>query len=187
VSDQVWLGAAAPPDALARLRAAGLQVDSVQTAAGVLRQMQRSGPALADDFLLVATIVALIAAAASTLAFLGATTRQRATELAALEVNGIRRPVLVRSFAVESGVLALTALFGAGAGVLAVVMAVPSLPELAAPPAIPLQYVLPGGLMTAVSAAVVAVVVAASAVVALILLRRMSPLLLRTAPDDTTG
>ena len=129
-SDEVWLGPAAPRDSLARLQAEGLRVDSVQTASAAIRQVDRSGPALADDFLLVATIVALVAAAASILGALGATTRQRATELTALEIGAIRRRVLARSLAIESLVLVATALFGIGAGVLAAVMAIPSLPEL---------------------------------------------------------
>jgi hypothetical protein len=80
-------------------------------------------------------------------------------------------------------VLAATTLFGAGAGVVAAIMAVPSLPELAAPSVIPLHYGLPAGLVAGLSAAVVCVVVAASAVMALIVVRRMSPSLLRTAGD----
>jgi hypothetical protein len=186
-SDEVWLGRAAPRGVLARLRAAGLQIDSVQTASAALRDFDRRGPALADDFLLVATIAALLAAAAGILGALGATSRQRATELTALEIGGIRRRVLARSLAIESLVLAATALFGVAAGVLAAVMAIPSLPELGTPAVIPLQYGLPGGLLAGVSAAAMAGVVLATATVALILIRRMSPLLLRTAPYDTSG
>ncbi len=143
-SDEVWLGRDAPRDGLARLQGEGLRIDSVQTASAAIRQFDRSGPALADDFLLVATIVALLAAAASILGALGATTRQRATELTALEVGGIHRRVLARSLAIESLVLVATALFGVAAGVLAAVMAIPSLPELGSPSVVPLQYALPG-------------------------------------------
>lgn len=186
-ADQVWLGPAAPPNALARLRAAGLRVDGVERAAAVFAQLQRSGPALADDFLLVATLAAVLAAAISTLGALGATTRQRATELTALEVGGIRRRVLARSLAIESAVLAVTGLSGAVAGVVAAIMAIPALPELTTPSLVPLQYGLPGGLVAAVSAAVMAVVLLAGAAVAAVLIHRMSPFLLRTAPDDTVG
>jgi putative ABC transport system permease protein len=185
-TDQVWLGPAAPSNVLARLRSAGLQVDALQQASTVFAQAERSGPALADDFLLVATAAALLVAAASTLGALGTTTRQRATELTALEVAGVRRRVLVRALGVETAVLVATTLFGAGAGVIAAIMAVPSLPELAAPSVIPLHYGLPAGLVAGVSAAVVAVVAAASAAMALIVVRRMSPSLLRTAGDGLT-
>ena len=186
-TDQVWLGPAAPPNVLARLRSAGLQVDTLQRASTVFAQAERSGPALADDFLLVATAAALLVAAASTLSALGMTTRQRATELTVLEVAGVRRRMLVRALGVETVVLVATTLFGAAAGVIAAIMAVPSLPELAAPSVIPLHYGLPAGLVAGVSAAVVAVVVAVSAVMALIVVRRMSPSLLRTAGDGLTG
>jgi putative ABC transport system permease protein len=185
--DQVWLGPSAPANALARLRDAGLTIDSVDRASTVFQALQRSGPALADDFMLVATIVALLAAAASTLGAVGATARQRATELAVLEVSGIRRRVLARSLALESVVLALTALFGTAAGILAALMAIPSLPELANPSLVPLHYGLPGGLVALVTAAVILTVLVSTGAVALFLIRRMSPLLLRTAPNDTAA
>ncbi len=186
-TDQVWLSPAAPADAIARLQRAGLQIEQVQRASVVFAGLQRSGPALADDFLLLATIAALLAAAASTLGALGATIRQRATELTALEVGGVRRLVLARALAIETGVMVLTALFGAVAGVLAAAMAIPSLPVLASPSLVPLHYGLPVGLLVLVSVVAIAVVVAASAGVSVVLVRRMSPVLLRTAPNDTAG
>jgi hypothetical protein len=186
-SDQVWLGPAAPSDAITRLQRAGLQIDQVQLASTVFGGLQRSGPALADDFLLLATIAALLAAAASTLGALGATIRQRATELTALEVGGVSRLVLARSLAIETGVMVLTALFGAVAGVVAAAMAIPSLPVLASPSLVPLHYGLPVGLLVLVSVAAIVVVVAASAGVSVVLVRRMSPVLLRTAPNDIAG
>lgn len=185
--DEVWLGPHAPSDALLRLRAAGLHIVMVQTASAAFGRLERAGPALADDFLLVATIVSLFAAAASTLATLGANTRQRATELTALEVAGVSRRVLTASLTLESAVLALTALFGAAAGVLAALMAIPSIPELATGSAVPLQYELPAGLVAAVSAAVVGVILLAAAAGAAVLTHRMSPLLLRMAPNDSVG
>jgi predicted lysophospholipase L1 biosynthesis ABC-type transport system permease subunit len=186
-ADQVWIGPAAPANALARLHRAGLTVDGVDHASSVFQRLQRSGPALADDFMLVATIVALLAAAASTLGAVGATTRQRATELTALEVGGVRRRVLARSLALESVILAATALFGTIAGIVAAVMAVPSLPELANPSLVPLRYGLPGVLLALVSVAVVVAVLVATGTVGLFLIRRMSPSLLRTAPNDATA
>lgn len=185
--DQVWLGPSAPANALARLQDAGLTVDSVERASTVFQALQRSGPALADDFMLVATIVALLAAAASTLGAVGATARQRATELAVLEVGGIRKRVLARSLAFESIVLAATALFGTAAGIVAAVMAIPSLPELAKPSLVPLHYGLPGVLIALVTVAVVVTVFVSMGAVALLLIRRMSPFLLRTAPNDAAA
>ncbi len=187
VTDQVWLGPAAPADALARLRRAGLTIDGVQASSAVFAQLQRTAPALADDFLVLATIIALFAAAASTLGALAANTRQRATELTALEVGGVSRRALVGSLGLESVALALTALFGAVAGVLAALMAIPAVPELGTPAALPLRYALPGGLVLAVSAAVVVVVLLAAGAVTMLLTRRMSPILLRMAPNERAG
>ncbi len=112
-ADQVWLGpplrrcarSAPGSGAACRPRAAGL--------AAAFSQLQRTGPALADDFLLVATIAALLAAAPARWAPSARPPAQRATELTALEVAGIPRRVLAESLAVESAVLAVTALFGA--------------------------------------------------------------------------
>ena len=148
-------------------------------------QLQRSGPALADDFLLVATIAALLVATASTLGALGATTRERATELASLEVAGVPRPALVRSLGLESAILILTALCGAGAGALAAAMAVPSLPELASASFAPVHYGLPAGVIAAVARGRARRGRARRRRASpSVLLRRMSPALLRTAPDD---
>lgn len=186
-TDEVWLGANAPADALARLRSAGLRPTGVERSATLFSQLQHAGPALADDFLLLAMVAALLVAAASTLAALGATTRMRATELSSLEVAGVPRLALVRSLGVESSILIITALGGAVAGVLAAVIAVPSLPEMTSASLAPLQYGLPWGVLGAVTLAVVAAVALVAAAVTAVLFRRMSPILLRTVPDDLSG
>jgi hypothetical protein len=184
-SDEVWLGPAAPADAIARLRGAGLKPTAVQRSSTVFAALQRSAPALADDFLLVATVAALLIAAASTLGALGATTRQRATELMSLEVaEGVPRRTLVRSLGIESAILVLTALCGAAVGTLAAAIAVPSLPELTSTSFTPLHHELPVGVIAAVVVVVVAAVALAAAMITSVLLRRMSPALLRTLPDD---
>jgi putative ABC transport system permease protein len=184
LTDEVWLGPHAPADVLPRLRAAGLDPVTVQRASTVLAQMQRTGPALADDFLLVAAIAALLVAAASTLGALGATTRERATELASLQVAGVPRAALARSLAMESGILLVTALCGTGAGILAAVLAIPSLPERAVASLAPLRFPVPVGPIAIVAAAVLVAVALAATAVAAVLMQRMSPTLLRTAPDD---
>ncbi|MGH2871447.1 MAG: FtsX-like permease family protein, partial [Solirubrobacteraceae bacterium] len=187
VTDEVWLGPHAPADTLARLRTAGLDPTGVQRSSTVLARLQRSAPALADDFLFVATIAALLIAAASTLGALGAITRERATELASLELAGVPRRALVRSLALESWILILTSLCGAVAGAVAAALAVPSLPELASASLAPLQYGLPAGAIGAVTLGVVGAVALASAVVGAVLVRRMSPALLRAVPDDLSA
>jgi len=163
VTFQVWLAAGAPRDFLDRLAAAGVDVTAVQRAATTERQLDTAGPALADDFLLLATVAALLVAGLSTVAALSATSGQRATELAHLEIAGVARRSLVWSLLGESVALAVTALFGVAAGLISVAIAVPSLPELAAPPlvAAPLRYPLPLTLLAVVSGAVILVVLLA--------------------------
>jgi putative ABC transport system permease protein len=114
-SEQVWLGPQAPANAVSRLRAAGLHIDQVQRSSVLISQAEHSGPSLAYDFMLLATLVALLVAAVGTFSVLTAGGRQRATELVALEVAGVRRTILARSLAIEGGILALTALFGLAA------------------------------------------------------------------------
>ena len=87
----------------------------------------------------------------------------------------------------ESTVLAATALFGVGAGVLAAATAIPALPELSSSGSIPLRYGLPGGLIAVTSVIVMGVVALATSAIAAILIRRMSPALLRMAPNDSAG
>lgn len=186
-ADEVWLGPQSPADAVARLRAAGLQPIRIQRASATYSDLEHSGPALADNFLLFATIAALLVAAATTLGTLGATVRDRATELTSLEVAGVPRAALVRALALESAILILTAVCGVGAGVVAAWMAIPSLPELSSGTLAPLSYRLPAGLIVVVTVAVLATVALAAAFVAALLLRRMSPTLLRTAPNDVSA
>jgi putative ABC transport system permease protein len=184
-ADQVWLGPHAPRDAVAALTHAGLRPEAVQRSSAVFATLQHSGPALADDFLLAATLAALLIAIASTLATLGATTRERATELSSLEVAGIRRPVLLRSLGLESAILLGTALCGAVVGSVAAALAIPSLPELATGSFAPLSYSLPVPVIGAVTLITVAAVALAAGAVATVLVRRMSPLLLRAVTDET--
>ncbi len=161
-----------------------MQIDAVDRSSTLISQAGHSGPALAYDFMLLATLLALLVAAVGTFSVLAAGGRQRATEMMALEVAGVRRSLLARSLAIEAAILALTALFGviAGAGTAAIVL--PSLPQLAAPTDTPLSYALPVLLILAVAVGAVLVVMVATALAARGILTRMSPSLLRAADDD---
>ncbi len=183
-TEQVWLGPGAPADAVRRLATAGLHIDAVQRSSALISQAGHSGPALAYDFMLLATLVALLVAAVGTFSVLAAGRRQRATEMMALEVAGVRRSILARSLAIEAAILALTALFGVIAGAGTAAIALPSLPQLAAPTDTPLSYALPVGLILAVALGAVLVVMVATAVAARGILTSMSPSLLRAAADD---
>jgi putative ABC transport system permease protein len=184
VTDEVWLGPKAPADAVDRLRAAGLSIDSVQRAAAIISQGRHTGPAQGYDFMLLATILALLAAAVSTFGVSAAGTRQRAAELSALEVTGVPRSVLTRSLAFEAAILALTALFGAAAGAVGAALAIPALPQLGATTDVPLSYGLPMLLILGTALCGVLVVLAATAVAARGILGEMSPSLLRAAEYD---
>ena len=96
----------------------------------------------------------------------------------------MRRAILARSLAIEAGILAVTALFGVAAGVGTAAIALPSLPQLAAPTDAPLSYALPVWLLVAVATGAVLVVMLATALAARGILTSMSPTLLRTAADD---
>jgi hypothetical protein len=151
---QVWLGPHAPRDIVGLLRRAGLPVLAVQRASTTDKQLDSSGPALADQFLLLAALAALAIAALSTLAALAATTRERAGEMAGLQAAGVDRMSTMGALVGETIALAVTALFGTLAGYISIVMVVPSLPILADVPAgaPPIQYELPLGVVALVTA-----------------------------------
>jgi hypothetical protein len=183
-TEEVWLGPQAPPDAVSRLRRAGLDIAQVQRSSTLISEARHTGPALAYDFMLLATLVALLVAAVGTFSVLAAGGRQRATEMVALEVTGVRRGSLARSLAIEAAILALTALFGVAAGAISAAIVLPSLPQLAGATDAPLSYALPVPLILLVALGAVLVVVLATAVAARGILASMSPSLLRTASDD---
>jgi putative ABC transport system permease protein len=183
-SEEVWLGPGAPVDAVSRLRAAGLHIEGVERSSTLTHQAEHTGPALAYDFMLLATLVTLLVAAVGTFSVLAAGGRGRAAEMSALEVTGVRRGILARSLAIEAGILALTALFGVAAGAGSAAIVLPSLPQLAAPTDAPLSYGLPVGLLLAAAAGAVLVVMLATALAARGILTSMSPTLLLNAADD---
>jgi putative ABC transport system permease protein len=181
---EVWLGPHAPANAVGRLRSAGLHIDGVERSSTLISRAAHTGPAFAYDFMLLATLVALLVAAVGTFSVLAAGGRGRATEMVALEVAGVRRGILRRSLAIEAGILVVTALFGVAAGAGSAAIALPSLPQLAAHSDAPLSYALPVGLLLAAAAGAVLVVMAATALAARGILANMSPTLLRSAADD---
>ncbi|GID45151.1 hypothetical protein Aca07nite_24260 [Actinoplanes capillaceus] len=87
---QVWLGPAAPADAVDRLEAAGIRVVSETSAATVREALDRQGPAAALWFHLLAAVLAGLLGAGA-LALTVAVDRGRRTEdLAALRTQGLR-------------------------------------------------------------------------------------------------
>lgn len=177
--DQVWLGPAAPADAVRLLTRAGLRIQSVERAVSVYNRSSKSGPALADDFLLLAMIAALLTAAVGTLAALGSAIKARATEQLMLQLSGVSRRALVCSMVVESSLLVVTTLWGVIAGVVSVALTLPSLPESSSPAPIALAHPIPVGLVLAVTGAVIVIALVCSLGIAAAIDRRVAPDLLR--------
>ena len=138
---QVWLGPAAPADALQRLSAAGLPVEHVHTEQARLHQLGRQGPALALLLLLVCAIAGTALAVGGTAISISASSRRRSYEIAALRVVGISRRALLRAGAIEQLLLlGAAALLGVPTGLIAAIVAMPVIPEFADRPPITLHY-----------------------------------------------
>jgi hypothetical protein len=125
---QVWLSPAAPGDAVAQLKRAGLEVLSTETIAEREAQLGRDGNALALRLFLLAALVALVLGAGTLLANAYVVIRRRAYELAALRALGASRRSLVRAARREQLVLAVAGLLlGAASGLVAAYYALPPL------------------------------------------------------------
>jgi hypothetical protein len=131
--EQVWMGPHAPPDALARLRAAGLTVNSVSTraavAAGLDRRAQTAG---LSAYLAVAVLAAVLAIALLAGTGIAAANRQQ-TETIALASAGVSRWTVVRGRGGAAAVrLTLSAIVALTCGILTVHLAARLVPQAAA-------------------------------------------------------
>jgi hypothetical protein len=137
----IWLGPAAPADAIDRLRAAGLVLEAGATKAGRLSELSRQGPALALRLLVVCAIVGSILAIGGTAIAIASTGRRRTFELASLRAVGISRRTLLRACVLEQLLLLGAALLlGVPAGYLAARWAMPSIPQFADQTPVALSY-----------------------------------------------
>jgi hypothetical protein len=137
----IWLGPHAPPDALQRLRAAGLVVQAGQTGPGRVTELGRQGPALALRLLVVCAIAGSVLAVGGTAIAIASTGRRRSFELASLRALGIKRRTLLRSSVIEQLLLLGAAVvLGVPAGYLAARLAMPSIPEFADATPVALHY-----------------------------------------------
>jgi len=126
----VWLGANAPPDALSRLQAAGLIVESVQKEQTRVNVLGRQAPALALLLLLVCAIAASVLAVGGTAITLSASGRRRSFELAALRAIGVSRGSLRRACVLEQlMLLGASLVLGVPAGVVISWLVMPAIPE----------------------------------------------------------
>jgi putative ABC transport system permease protein len=132
LADQVWLGAAAPPDVPARLAAAGLTVTGVETPQDRAASLARQGPALAVTFLRAGAVAAAVLAVGATVVNLLLVARRRSFELAALRALGFRpRTVTAAALAEQVLLAAVAVVVGVTLGVLAARLGLPSVPEFA--------------------------------------------------------
>jgi hypothetical protein len=92
---EVWLGPAAPADAVERLRTAGLYILDVDSLAATEAHLDRVGPALALRFHTVAAGLGIGLALAGLWLAAAVDRRRRAADLRALRLQGLR-PGLVR-------------------------------------------------------------------------------------------
>lgn len=179
--DQVWLSPAAGPGVVRRLQAQGISVLSTQAASMRLGQLDRGGLALADVLFLVGAGGAAVLALGTVVFTLAVSAKRRATELTALRASGVPRSALLRSLLGEQlAVLVCAGALGVGAGLGALVLALPSVPEIASgSPGPPLQLGLPLLVLGAFVAGV-ALLLAATAVVSTVgILRQIAPARLR--------
>lgn len=139
---QVWLGKAAPRDALQRLRAVGLIPGRPDTVAHRLAALRQQGPALALRLFMFASFAcSALALAAAALAF-AAAGRRRSFEMAALLAVGVRRASLLRACVSEQIVLLGTGLvLGVVPGLIGAAVALPAVPEFADHSPISLDFV----------------------------------------------
>ncbi|MGI8666940.1 MAG: FtsX-like permease family protein, partial [Jatrophihabitans sp.] len=178
----IWLGPKAPPDAIARLRAAGLVLELGDTEHARLSELGRQGPALALRLLVVCAIVGSILAVGGTAIAIASTGRRRSFELASLRAIGIRRRILLRASIIEQLLLLGAAMvLGVPAGYLAARLSMPSIPEFAdhTPVALRYQPALTGVLLFALAFAALLTITAVLAGRAL--MRAAAPSRLREA------
>lgn len=146
-TQQVWLAQGALPVIGARLHASGVRILSVTTAASVVAQLNRQGPALANALFLADAVAAAVLAAGAAILGLYASVRRRRYEYAALEASGISRRTLHWSLRLELVVvLGFGILVGAGTGLVSARFVLANVPEFTTKPAAPaLSYLPPAG------------------------------------------
>lgn len=165
-AQQVWLAPGAVATFPARLRQAGVRVLDVQTAAHAARLLGEQGPALAILLFLADACAAALLAALGAVAGLHLSGRRRRYEIAALRAAGApRRPLRTGLLLEQAVTLGLGVVAGVGAGLLAVYLAVPAVPEFVQTPAAPPLLYRPDWLLLAVPLAAVVVAIAVICVV----------------------
>lgn len=165
-TEQVWLTRGASSAILRRLRAMGVHIGATRRASTVRGDLDRSGPALGYDLMLIISPIAALLALGTIMFGIVSESRRRRGDLIALRVAGIAPRVVRRSLLLENlAVLATALVVGLAVAVGALALALPSLPEfvngtdgLPVPTSVPLIVVA----IAAFALAVVFVVAAAT-------------------------
>jgi hypothetical protein len=183
VNYQVWLASGAPSDMAARLARQGVTVTGTVRAADFRRELDHTGPALAEALFLVGAVVAIVLAIGAALLGGATTARRRAYEVAALEAAGVPGGALRRALTLEQAVLlGLGLVVGLGAGLGGSALALPSTPffvdETVGPP---VARGLPLALVGALAGILLVVFALTSAVIAWLITRQATAARLREA------
>jgi hypothetical protein len=163
---EVWLAPGAGTALEQGLRRQGISVLAVRSEAARVTSLARGGSSLAYDLFLLAALAAGVLALGVTIFIVSVTARRRSLELASLRAVGLDRSTLRRCLALEHLlVLGVGVAGGVVAGLVATVVALPSMPENFAPgPGPPLDFALPLGTMGIVFGAIVRTLTLAVAV-----------------------
>ncbi|MFD1720315.1 FtsX-like permease family protein [Amnibacterium endophyticum] len=181
--DQVWIGPDAPSDTVQRLRAAGVQVLSIDRAAQRAQVLAAEGPAFASALILASGATAVLLAVFAVVLGLVLLARRRVFELSAMRALGIRRRSLLGTLLVEQAALVITATAtGLVLALVSVQLALPAVPAYADQPPFPAFVVdQPVGLLLAVAGGVALLLIAAVAITGAALVRSASVVRLREA------
>ena len=158
---EVWLAADAQPGIVGALRAAGVSVIGAESAVAREQTLGNDGMSLAYTAFLLAAVVAGVLAVGSTVLAAVAPGRRRRAELASMLAIGLGRPILRRWLVAEQGlVLGTGVVLGAVSGLIAALVALPSVPEFVGlGPGPPLDFSVPGAAVTITAAAIVLVLI----------------------------
>lgn len=182
--EQVWTAPGALGAIEARLKAAGVGIESVATSANADRTLMREGPALASVLFLAAAVAAALLASGAAVLGLYQAGRRRRYEYAALIVGQVPRRTLRAAVFIEQGtVLGFGVLTGVAAGIGAAALVLRNLPEFIAWPASPPLDFAPPAAPVVIPLVAIAVLLAAAVTAATVtLIRSVRPELLREVP-----
>ncbi len=182
-SQEVWLAPGAQGIVEPRLKAAGLRILSVRSVGSVAAGFARQGPSLVSVLFLADAAAAAVLAAGAAILGLYLSARRRRYEYAALSASGVHRGTLRRAVLSEMAlVLGFGVFIGIGAGLLAAVLALRTVPEFVTTPAVPLTYVPAAAPLVVLLGLAIVLLAAAAGTAGLLLVRSVSLDQLRETP-----